>query len=157
MKAITICQPFAELIIRGVKPVENRVWRTDYRGPLLIHAGKSRDWLTLDSTQSVDVDYGIPIDAMAFGAVIGIATLTYCHSTSYLRGRGCDDALRYLRDNPHTEGPYCFVLENPRRFSSPIPCRGMQGLFDVPELTRRIVEDELRKLSEARMPANVAS
>jgi len=45
MKAVTIYQPYAELIARGEKRVENRSWRTDYRGPLAIHAGCSRAWL----------------------------------------------------------------------------------------------------------------
>jgi hypothetical protein len=44
-KALTICQPYAELIARGEKVIENRTWPTSYRGPLLIHAGKSREWL----------------------------------------------------------------------------------------------------------------
>ncbi len=44
MKALTICQPYAELIMRGVKRVENRTWATRYKGALLIHAGKSREW-----------------------------------------------------------------------------------------------------------------
>ena len=44
MKAITIWQPWAELIARGVKLVENRTWRTHYRGPVAIHAGLSNKW-----------------------------------------------------------------------------------------------------------------
>jgi hypothetical protein len=45
MNALSVCQPFASLIISGEKRVENRRWSTSYRGPLLIHAGKSRKWL----------------------------------------------------------------------------------------------------------------
>ena len=43
MRAITIRQPWAELIVRGDKDVENRSWRTRHRGPLLIHAGARAD------------------------------------------------------------------------------------------------------------------
>ena len=39
MKALSVRQPWAELIVAGLKDVENRTWRTDYRGPVLIHAG----------------------------------------------------------------------------------------------------------------------
>ena len=39
MKALSIRQPWAELIVAGLKDIENRTWRTDYRGPVLIHAG----------------------------------------------------------------------------------------------------------------------
>lgn len=38
MKAITLTQPYATLISIGAKKIETRSWRTDYRGPLAIHA-----------------------------------------------------------------------------------------------------------------------
>ena len=38
MKAISLKQPFAALVAAGVKQFETRKWRTNYRGPLLIHA-----------------------------------------------------------------------------------------------------------------------
>ena len=44
MKCISIRQPWAWLIIKGVKPVENRTWSSSYRGPLLIHASLTFDW-----------------------------------------------------------------------------------------------------------------
>jgi hypothetical protein len=39
MKAITIRQPWAQLIAAGLKTIETRSWPTKYRGPLAIHAG----------------------------------------------------------------------------------------------------------------------
>lgn len=38
MKAITIKQPWASLIAHGIKPIENRSWKTNFRGTVLIHA-----------------------------------------------------------------------------------------------------------------------
>ncbi len=38
MKALTIWQPWASLIARGVKQYETRSWPTKYRGPIAIHA-----------------------------------------------------------------------------------------------------------------------
>ena len=43
MKALSIKQPWAWAIIHAGKNVENRTWATSYRGPLLIHAGKTFD------------------------------------------------------------------------------------------------------------------
>jgi len=37
MKALTISQPYASLIVSGKKWVENRTWGTSYRGMLAIH------------------------------------------------------------------------------------------------------------------------
>lgn len=41
MKALTVRQPWADLIISGAKDVENRSWSTKYRGPLAIHAASA--------------------------------------------------------------------------------------------------------------------
>jgi hypothetical protein len=40
MKAITIWQPWASLLACGAKQYETRSWKTDYRGPIAIHAAK---------------------------------------------------------------------------------------------------------------------
>ena len=37
MKAISIRQPWAWLIVHGYQDVENRTWSTKHRGPILIH------------------------------------------------------------------------------------------------------------------------
>jgi hypothetical protein len=38
MKAISVQQPWAWLIVAGLKKVENRSWPTDHRGRMAIHA-----------------------------------------------------------------------------------------------------------------------
>ena len=45
MKALTVIQPWASAIAVGTKRIETRSWATKYRGPLLIHAGKSTAYL----------------------------------------------------------------------------------------------------------------
>lgn len=162
MKALTICQPFAHLIVLTdddprAKRVENRRWQTNYRGPLLIHAGKSREWLELDDTGTRDEEYDIPLADMTFGAIVGIAQLVGCVQLGSLRIEQAyvelngqvlmdesnvtrkvvpDWAARkwpWLAAHQHTEGPYCWVLAECRRFDRPIPYRGAQGLFEVPK------------------------
>lgn len=119
MKALTVCQPFAWAIIHGPKKIENRTWPTDYRGPLAIHAGKSRKWLCpvlRDGTPA-------PAPAeMAFGAVIGRVKLVAC-----VRRRD----PRVIED-PFAEGQWCWVLEDPEPIE-PHPWRGKQRLFEVPD------------------------
>src|SRR5689334_19695899 len=43
LKALSIQQPWAWLIVNGHKDIENRDWRTKYRGLVAIHAGKKMD------------------------------------------------------------------------------------------------------------------
>ncbi|HTV55212.1 MAG TPA: ASCH domain-containing protein, partial [Terriglobia bacterium] len=43
MKALSIRQPWAWLIVNGFKPIENRSWNTNFRGRILIHASLKVD------------------------------------------------------------------------------------------------------------------
>jgi hypothetical protein len=43
MKALTIKQPWATLIMTGAKDVENRLWHTNFRGRIAIHSSKKMD------------------------------------------------------------------------------------------------------------------
>jgi hypothetical protein len=138
MKALTICQPYAHLICLPddddrAKRVENRTWSTSYRGDLLIHAGKSRQWLGhIDGMYGLN--YGIPLTDMVFGAIIGVSKVVDCFNVHDADDR--DSAFRrrlWLTSHMHVEGPCCIVLTECRRFLKPIPYRGAQGLFDVPD------------------------
>lgn len=117
MKALTVCQPFAELIAMREKPIENRDWPTRYRRPLAIHAGKSRQWME----NGDEVAY----PRMSFGAVVAIATLHDCVTIANLPPD--------LRAHEHAKGPWCWILTDVRRLLTPVPWRGAQGLWDLPE------------------------
>lgn len=62
MKAITIKNPWAYLIVRGIKDIENRSWKTNYRGKVLIHVSKSCDKRFFDKTN--DESYKIICDTV---------------------------------------------------------------------------------------------
>ena len=42
MKALSIKQPWASLIAKGIKDVENRTWKTKFRGKVYIHASSKK-------------------------------------------------------------------------------------------------------------------
>lgn len=96
MKALTVCQPYADMIAKNEKPIENRNWPTAYRGPLAIHAGKSRSWLDEDDERERP--------DMPFGAVVAIVRLADCVRVA--------DLPESLRDHHHANGPWCWVLED---------------------------------------------
>ena len=43
MKALSLKQPWAELIVSGKKKIELRKWNTNFRGEFLVHASKHPD------------------------------------------------------------------------------------------------------------------
>lgn len=126
MKALTICQPYAHLIASGRKTCENRTWPTNYRGPLYIHAGKSRQWLHPDENGE---DYGIRARDMAFGAVIAVCDLVACIN---IDSKLIREWATKMTDEQrvHVEGPYCWILANVASIG-PWPWRGAQGLFEI--------------------------
>lgn len=129
MKALTICQPYPRLIMIGEKHVENRTWSTSYRGPLAIHAGKSRLWLTGDDEAAA----AAAGDPLVFGAVVAIAQLEACQQASTIHAGLLDKRFPQLCDRAHCFGPVCWVLTNIRRLAMPLPWRGSQGLFEIPD------------------------
>lgn len=129
MKALTVCQPYAQLIARGEKLVENRTWPTNYRGPLLIHAGKSRSWL-----DPVDeMEFSVAGDPLVFGALICVANLVDVLDVERIRRGDFDSHYPWIKSHEHTEGPWCWVLSPVRRLAAPISWRGAQGLWSIDE------------------------
>lgn len=129
MKALTVCQPYAELIARGIKRVENRTWNTTYRGPLLIHAGKGRRWL-VDASAEDRRDAG---EELAFGAIIAVTAVIDCLPIREVHQRRLPaDPLQWLATHPHATGPYCWVLGPVRRLTTPIEIGGKQSLWVPP-------------------------
>jgi hypothetical protein len=141
MKALTICQPYAHLICLPEtdprhKRIENRTWPTPHRGPLAIHAGKSRDWLEIEDDGNGtewDANYELEVRALDFGAVIAIAKLVLCASVESIHAGKYDDIHPWAKQHQHANGPWCFVLDDVRRLPKPLPWRGAQGFFEVPD------------------------
>ncbi len=143
MRALTVCEPFATLICTpeadlpaGVmqKRIENRTWHMNYRGPLAIHAGKSRQWIvTSHGDRYTDLRFNLPISSMTFGAVLGLAVVEDCLHVEQIRSGVADQRYPWIKTHQHTVGPYCIVLSRAVRASTPIQHRGFQSLFDVPD------------------------
>lgn len=120
MKALSIRQPYAWLIVNGIKDVENRTWHTGYRGPVLIHAGKTypkRDHADdFDGLRAQGHPYPADRESM-LGGIVGIATITGCVTSS---------------TSKWWIGPVGFTLADARPLPALIACKGELGFFDVP-------------------------
>lgn len=134
MKAISVRQPWAWAIIHGGKDVENRTRNIagDYRGPVAIHASKGYDELDFYYVSDILAPGDLPeMDAIAFGAVIGVATLWAVHQG--VQGAWCcpRDERRYQRWAVPDQWHLC--LTNQRPLPEPIPYRGQLGLWALPD------------------------
>lgn len=121
MKCLSVSQPFAELIISGVKSIDLRGWSTKHRGDILIHAPKK---IMKSECQRFGISNPVT------GAIVGRASLVDVkryHGISELN----DDSHLHLAQNNLERKRYGFLLEKPYRFATPIPQKGQLGLFEV--------------------------
>ena len=57
MKVITLKQPWATLVAEGLKKYDFRSWKFNYRGEILIHAGKGIDKEAMKKFEHLNLNY----------------------------------------------------------------------------------------------------
>jgi len=119
LKAISIRQPWAWLIVNGYKDIENRVWPVNQSGRGLIHAGVSTSYMTPESLADIKRRYRLADLPESFdtGGVVGLAEITDCvkrHRSKWFIG------------------PFGFVLAKARRLPFK-RCKGRLRFFN-PEI-----------------------
>lgn len=123
MKALSIRQPWAWLIVNGYKDIENRSWNTKFRGPVLVHASSRRPTVAevqearniLEQAHGWEVALTMPSpENFELGGFVGVTTITgTCESSP----------------SPWFFGPVGFQLADSKvvRFK---PYRGRLSFFD---------------------------
>ncbi len=114
MKALSIKQPWAHLILFHGKDIENRTWPTRFRGEFLIHTGKKVDpdgWGFAENILGIKLPKDLPT-----GGIVGRSKIIDCINSS---------------PSKWFFGPHGFVLEYawPLQFQ---PYRGQLSFFEVP-------------------------
>lgn len=125
MKALTIKEPWASLIINNYKTYEFRSWKTNYRGKILIHAGLSLEKNELKYFEDYNLNYQC-------GNIIGEATITDCILVTKEFNKKLLDINNKVYKNNH-ENLYAWKLENIVKHENPIPIKGKLGLWNYKE------------------------
>ena len=122
MKCLSICQPFAELIVQGKKTIELRKWNTKFRGEFLVHAAKNV--LTEDCKR-----LKISPEEIATGAIIGKVNLV--DVKKYESDKELNrDKKKHHSVSDNTKNKYGFILENPKKLRVPIEHMGKLNFFE---------------------------
>jgi len=154
MKAITIHQPWASLIAIGAKRFETRGWKTNYRGPIAIHASNKdpHDMMqSLPHRLQVSIydsfydHFNIASGAlkrMPTGVIVATAILTECyevhidHTGDIMLLIGGIPKVWIGQDSPeanyghYANGRYAWALTDVQRLPEPMPAKGQQGLWN---------------------------
>lgn len=149
MKAITLFNPWAELVALKEKKNETRDWATKYRGPIAIHAAKSTSaWHMGFSMTEPFFTALAPIHrlsskghtALEFfpGCVLAIAELVDCvkvieaDDRVVRMDRGYDVIVgsKEYEFGDYSLGRYIWILENIHRLPDPVPAKGAQRIWE---------------------------
>lgn len=132
MKALSIQQPWAWLIVNGYKPIENRTWNTNFRGPFLIHAGRQVD---LDAYRRLPALFPSiklpPLEALERGGIVGQANLDDCLPPGSERELSVEQRRWY-------RGEYGFLVTG----AKPLPFRPVRGQLQFFEVTETTFKDQ---------------
>ena len=122
MKALTIKEPWASLIIEGYKKYEFRSWKTKYRGKILIHAGLSLEKEAANKVKKYNLNF-------KNGYIIGEAIITDCILVEETFQKKLIKDNNIVYSNNHV-GLYAWKLENVVKYKNPISCKGKLGLWN---------------------------
>ena len=117
MKALSLKQPFAELILQGKKKIELRKWNTRFRGEFLIHASKIPDKEAMKKFN---------FESLPVGKIVGKAEIVDVKKYN-TEGEFDEDKGLHLATREY--GSYGFILKNVKRIK-PISCNGMLGFWN---------------------------
>jgi hypothetical protein len=134
--ALTIKQPWASLIVLGIKDIENRSWPTRRRGRFLVHASKAVDrreiarareiidrTSTLRDEPAIEAVFDLDRLRERAGGILGSVELVDCHDA---------------HPSPWFQGPYGFSLRAPAILPF-TPLIGRLNFFPVPDdVARRL-------------------
>lgn len=132
MKTVSLLQPWALLVIMGIKTIETRSWQTAYRGPLLIHASKGKKGSIL-CRQLPFRNYITDFNALPFGAIIGSVTLKEIVPVERVHLSAAAMATLTLEEKAFgddTKGRYAWFLTDPVLIENPIHIGGTLGLWE---------------------------
>lgn len=137
MKTLSIRQPWASLILNGIKDIENRSRRTNFRGTILVHSSSNADsddmtkYLTKEQMdvfngKAREIGENQLMRSMRRGCILGSVEIYDC-----------------VKNDPSVwaeKGVWNWKVRNARLFHNPIPAKGMLGLWnfngDINELNK---------------------
>lgn len=125
MKTLTLKQPWATLIAYGYKKYEFRTWKTNYRGPIYIHAGKGIEKDALKRVEKLNLEY-------PSSQIIAKVNIIDCIKLDEkLNDKLCSENRDVYGYNNH-EG-YVWILSEPELITTKEKINGKLGFWEYNE------------------------
>jgi hypothetical protein len=130
MYALSLKQPWATLLVHGLKTIEVRTWPTARRGAVLIHAARVSD----DRPEAwARIPRELHAAARLVGGIIGVGELTDCLVYRNVEAFAADGS-RHLNDESWFQGPVLYGFSFTKLSVRPFrPFPGWVRFFPVPD------------------------
>jgi predicted transcriptional regulator len=126
MKVLTVKQPWATLLVLGLKEYEFRSWKTNYRGKVLIHAGESIDKEALDRFKELNLEYPTK-------KVVGEVVIEDCLLLDKELNRKIISENNIVYGTKEREG-YAWKISHAKEIKSNKEVKGKLGLWNIDDL-----------------------
>ncbi|MDE6292263.1 MAG: ASCH domain-containing protein [Bacilli bacterium] len=129
MKVISLTEPFATLISTGIKTIETRSWKTNYRGKLYIHASLTKIPKIYKNNQ--ELMSLIDEKKLNFGYIICSCVLVDCieMTDEFIENIKKDFPNEYTT-GIYARGRYAWILKNIEPIDEPIKAKGHLGIWN---------------------------
>ena len=138
MKVLSLTEPYATLIKNGIKQVETRSWKTNYRGKLYIHASSTK--VSKEDRGNAALMSLVDTDALNYGNIICSCELVDCVKMT-------DELIEEIKQDPseyisglYEKGRYAWMLEDVKVLDKPIKAKGHLGIWNFEEAASDIKE-----------------
>ena len=129
MKVLSLTEPYATLIKTGVKKIETRSWKTNYRGKLYIHASSTK--MPKRYKENYELISLVDLDNLNYGNIICSCDLVDCVEMT-------DEFINDIKKNRKNEyitgiysnGRYAWIFKNIKILDNPIKAKGHLGIWN---------------------------
>ena len=129
MKVLSLTEPYATLIKNGIKNIETRSWKTNYRGKLYIHASSTK--IPKEYKNNKELMSLVDINDLNYGNIICSCELVDCVEMT-------DEFINDIKKNKKNEyitgiysnGRYAWIFKNIEILDNPIKAKGHLGIWN---------------------------
>lgn len=124
MKVITLKQPWATLVAEGLKKYEFRSWKFNYRGEILIHAGKGIDKEAMKKFEYLNLNY-------PHSKIIAKVKILDCIELNDEINKQIIEENKFIYGHKYYRTGYAWKLELIEKINDETEVSGKQGIWNI--------------------------
>ena len=124
MRVITLKQPWATLVAEGIKKYEFRSWKINYRGEMLIHAGKGVDLEAMKKFSNLNLEF-------PHSRILAKVKILDCIKLDSKTNKAIINENKLVYGNKYDRTGYAWKLEVVEKITNNQEISGKQGIWNI--------------------------